>query len=87
MKKYKSLNNRTVDEIKNGISKKLHCKSSDIRLFGSRISGASKENSDLGVAILDENKSEIEYINIFGLKAEIHYVDSFEDSYLKYYSI
>jgi len=87
LKKLKSLNNYSVKEVKKEISKQLGYDVSKIRLFGSRIIGGYTKNSDLDIAVLDEKKclDEIEpfYINVFKMKGEIHYVDSFDTSILK----
>jgi predicted nucleotidyltransferase len=57
-----------------------------IRLFGSRITGGWKDDSDLDVAILDEDKENEEpfFIICFNIQCEIRFVESFDVSWLKY---
>ena len=51
-----SLNGYTIEEVKKEISKQVKYDVSDIRLFGSRITGGWKDKSDLDVVIRDINK-------------------------------
>ena len=92
MKKHKSLNNKTVEQFKLGISLRLNRDIKNIKLIGSRITGNYKKDSDLDVCILDRriNMDKIKpfiYIKLFNITCEIHYVDSFEYSYIKYYGV
>ena len=80
-----SLNGYTVEDIKKEISKQTKYDVSDIRLFGSRITGGWKDKSDLDIAIKDENKVEhgIFYRTCLGLNCEIRFVEGFEISWLR----
>jgi len=80
-----SLNGYTIEDIKKEISKQTKYDVSDIRLFGSRISGGWKNKSDLDVVITDENKVEYDifYETYFGLNCEIRFVEDFEISWLR----
>jgi predicted nucleotidyltransferase len=79
-----SLKGYTIDDIKKEISKQTKYDVSNIRLFGSRITGGWKEKSDLDVAIKDENKVDygIFYGTYLGLNCEIRFVEDFENSWL-----
>ena len=93
MKKVKSLNTKTVAEVKQEISKQMNCNVRNILLFGSRILGNPRIDSDLDVAICDRRRNieigklKFKYINVFGINTEIYYVHDFEDSIYKYYSV
>jgi len=78
------LNGRTPIELKKAIAGETQYEINEIRLFGSRISGGWKEDSDLDVAIKDENKTHMGmfHLEFFGLNCEIRFVESFEQSWL-----
>lgn len=80
-----SLNGYTIEEIKKEISKQTKYDVSDIRLFGSRITGGWRDKSDLDVVIKDENKVDygIFYGSYLGLNCEIRFVEDFEISWLR----
>jgi predicted nucleotidyltransferase len=80
-----SLNGYTIEQVKKEISKQVKYDVSDIRLFGSRITGGWKEKSDLDVVIRDINKVDygIFYGNYLGINCEIRFVDDFEISWLR----
>ena len=80
-----SLNGYTIEDIKKEISKQTKYDVSDIRLFGSRITGGWKDKSDLDVVIKDENMIECSIVNgtYLGLNCEIRFVDDFEISWLR----
>ena len=87
--KLKSLKGKSILELKIAISKLTGHKTDNIRLHGSRINGGYKPNSDLDVAILDENMldeccSKHQSFNKFGMTINIVYVDTFEISWLRY---
>lgn len=79
-----SLNGFTIDEIKTELSNELGYDTTQIRLFGSRINGGWKVNSDLDVAIKDEMRTEEDIINkvCLTLNCEIRFVEDFEISWL-----
>jgi predicted nucleotidyltransferase len=80
-----SLNGYTIEEVKKEISKQVKYDVSDIRLFGSRITGGWEEKSDLDVVIRDVNKVDygIFYGNYLGINCEIRFVEDFEISWLR----
>lgn len=80
-----SLNGYTIEEIKKEISNHTKYDVSDIRLFGSRITGGWVDKSDLDVAIKDENNVDygVFYVSCLGLNCEIRFVENFEISWLK----
>jgi predicted nucleotidyltransferase len=80
-----SLNGYTIEEVKKEISKQVKYDISDIRLFGSRITGGWKDKSDLDVVIRDVNKVDygISYGNYLGINCEIRFVEDFEISWLR----
>jgi len=80
-----SLNGHTIEDIKAEISKSTGYDPSNIRLFGSRITGGWNDHSDLDVAIMDENKVHLclSSVNYLGLNCEIRFVEDFEVSWLK----
>jgi len=80
-----SLNGYTIEEVKKEISKQVKYDISDIRLFGSRITGGWKDKSDLDVVIRDVNKVDygIFYGNYLDINCEIRFVEDFEISWLR----
>lgn len=80
-----SLNGYTIEEVKKEISKQVKYDVSDIRLFGSRITGGWKEKSDLDVVIKDVTKIDygIFYGTYLGINCEIRFVEDFEISWLR----
>ena len=76
----RSLNFCSIDWFKSKIAKTInHHNVSDIKLFGSRITGIYRDDSDLDVFILDNNlhgddMSELINITIKGIVCEIRYV-------------
>jgi predicted nucleotidyltransferase len=80
-----SLNGYTIEEVKKEISKQVKYDVSDIRLFGSRITGGWKDKSDLDVVIRDINKVDYDifYGNYLGINCEIRFVEDFEISWLR----
>lgn len=80
-----SLNGYTIEDIKKEIANQTKYEVSDIRLFGSRITGGWKDKSDLDVVIKDENKVDcgIFYGTYLGLNCEIRFVEDFEISWLR----
>ena len=82
-----SLNGHSAQELKEAISKQTKYDIKNIRFFGSRITGGWKEDSDLDIAILDENKTDhpIFYTSCLGINCECRFVDTFDQSWLKKY--
>ena len=80
-----SLNGHTIEEVKKEILKHLKYDVSDIKLFGSRISGGWKPTSDLDVAIRDPEKIDCElfHATYLGINCEIRFVEDFEISWLR----
>jgi len=77
-----SFNGHNPIKIKEKISKKFGYKIEDIRFFGSRVMGHWREDSDLDVAILDENRIDegLIYEKVFTLNCEIRFVEDFDSS-------
>ena len=84
-----SFNGHKPDKIKERISKKFGYKIEDIKLFGSRVTGHWRDDSDLDVAILDENRIDegLFYEKVFTLNCEIRFVEDFDSSVFKIGSI
>ncbi|MCK9437337.1 MAG: nucleotidyltransferase domain-containing protein [Synergistaceae bacterium] len=78
------LNGRSILDIKNNISRKFGYDVSDIKLFGSRIFGDYRNDSDLDVVILDPVKLGQPHIKIrlLGFDMDISFIDSFDYSWL-----
>ena len=84
----KGLNNHTVEEIKKEISNQTGYNISDIKLHGSRITGGFKNDSDLDIVIIDENKADeidLVYIDVFEFRGEIRFIYDFDYSWLRDY--
>jgi len=85
----KSLKGHSAEEVKSAICehyRSIYTKD-DIRLFGSRIVGGYREDSDLDVAIKTDDDEkldtvELEYIQLLGMNIEIRYVYDFDLSWL-----
>jgi predicted nucleotidyltransferase len=86
MSDYKGLNGYSIFEIKDYVSKKFGYDHNNIRLFGSRIFGDYKPDSDLDITILDEERLDephiIDYFN--ELKLDIGFTIDLEQSWLWY---
>lgn len=81
----KSLNDHSVNEVKNILSKHFKYNINDIRFFGSRIAGNWKDKSDLDVVIKDETKIDYDiiYFECLTLNCEIRFVENFNLSWLR----
>ena len=75
-----------ADEIKDEISVQTGYPVDSIRLFGSRVYGTPRDDSDLDVAILDAQRINDPMVRVplqSGIIAEIRFVDNLKISWLR----
>jgi predicted nucleotidyltransferase len=85
-----SLNGYSPKQIKSKIAKTLDCSEDNIKLFGSRITGGWRKDSDLDCFVVDIGKADlvevgledyIGHVEIEGLRVEYRWLHSFEEVY------
>jgi predicted nucleotidyltransferase len=75
---------RGVDEVKKEIARITKHKPEEVYLFGSRINGNNRDDSDLDIAIQDKKIVPMFYIDVFGMRGEVRYVKNVSNLVLKY---